>query len=120
MDTARKSLDNAFRRILRTEAKKSCQSVRRENLNNIISKFNDYYTILKSKWHLISTDDRKEYNLKFNNDKLSLEKCISKVHNYGTVKIPIEIDEPVVVIKLKIIPEEGNNNSESGNNNFRK
>lgn len=112
METARKTLNNAFRRILRPEAKSSSLSTRREYLNHIIVTFNEYYAILKSNWNSISIDDREKYKLKFANDSLSLEKCIVKVYNFGSVKIPIEIDDPVVVERLSEISEEEDNASE--------
>lgn len=101
MEESRKSLTNAFRKVLRKEAERSNPALRQENLNDLIIKFNSYYGNLKTQWPELSHDNRKKYIIKFSSDRLSLDKCVSKVPQYGSVKLPLEIGDLVTVTEVE-------------------
>lgn len=70
----RKRLDNALRRILRTDSVSPNPELLRDNLFKVCDSFNSYYAIVKDKLCILSSTDRKRALVKFANDRLSVER----------------------------------------------
>lgn len=101
MDGSRKKLDNAFRRLLRTDSVSRDQELRKESLKDVIDSFNLHYNIVKEYWDRISKGDQKKLIIKFASDRFSLEKCISEVPFEFLVSIPLNIGDGVSITQRR-------------------
>lgn len=106
----RKRLDNALRRILRTDSVSPNPELLRDNLFRVCDSFNSYYAIVKDKLCILSSTDRKRALVKFANDRLSVERCLERVPDVGVVIcLPLELGEPISFQQVPIKWKSENN-----------
>lgn len=90
----RKDLDNALRRILRTDAVCQNSELLRDNVYRVCDCFNAFYSIVKTQWDDFDGHNRKRILVKFASDRLGVERCLDRVPELGKlIHLPLEIGE---------------------------
>lgn len=89
---SRKDLNNALRRILRSDSVSLNEGLIRENVFRVVDCFNSYYNLVLTRWESYNDNDRKQALVKFASDRHDVECCLKRVPDLATkVIVPTEI-----------------------------
>lgn len=125
----RRLLDNALRRVLRTDSVCRDPDLLRDNVFLVCECFNAFYATVRIKWDILDSQERKKILVKFATDRLGIERCLDKIPELGKlVSVPLEVGELINFKSGKVFridsdqrtkppspgPSNSRNNSESG------
>lgn len=97
----RKTLDNAYRRILRADGSSSQERLR-TNFLKLCESYNDYYKSLVSELYL--HDDNSAFESRFQTDRVNIERCIRKIPLFCDIVVPHSLGQPIAIVINDSVP----------------